>query len=286
MTVTQTTLGTTPVQGPAIATDSPFRVGEWQVDPRANELTRGGETVRLEPKAMRVLCLLAARPGGVIYREELEAQAWAGMVVTSDALTNAIIKLRKALGDEARSPRYIETVSKSGYRLIAEVCPGTGAGPAVRGRGRLRWIGLAFLLLAVGLGGLLLFYGGGDAPAPDSAGRLPERWPGIAVLPFDNLGGDPAQDWFAHGIAEDLITDLSQIHGLRVVARNSSFAYQDSPEPETRIARELGVDYLLQGSVQRAGGRVRINVRLTDGGEGGNLWAQRFDRQVKDIFDI
>jgi adenylate cyclase len=285
MTAT-TTLGMRPPQEPTTAIAAPFRLGEWQVEPSANELARGGETVRLEPKAMRVLCLLAARPGGVLSREELEAEAWPGMVVTSDALTNAIIKLRKALGDEARNPRYIETVSKSGYRLIAEVGPGAEAAPAPSGSGRSRWIAVALLLLALAMVGLVLLRGFDDAPAPGAAGSLPERRPGIAVLPFENLGGDPGQDWFAHGMADDLITDLSGIHGLRVVARNSTFAYEGSTEPETRIARELGVDYLLQGSVQRAGGRVRINVRLTDGDDGGNLWAQRFDRAVEDIFDI
>ena len=101
--------------------DAPFAVGDWEVHPRSNEIHRGTRRVKLEPKVMQVLCFLASRPGAVVSREELEAQAWSGMVVTYDAVTSAIIKLRKALGDEARHPHYIETLSKSGYRLIAEV---------------------------------------------------------------------------------------------------------------------------------------------------------------------
>ena len=101
--------------------DEGFTVGDWAVDPSANELSRDGETTKLEPKVMRVLCVLAAQPGNVISREELESRAWAGMVVGYDAVSNTIIKLRKAFGDDSRDPRYIETISKGGYRLIAPV---------------------------------------------------------------------------------------------------------------------------------------------------------------------
>ncbi len=112
---------------PAAHPDTPFTVGDWLVDPLANELHRDAATVKLEPKVMRVLCTLAERPGTVVAREELESRVWAGMVVTSDAVTNTIIKLRKVFGDDSRHPSYIETISKTGYRLIAEVGPGPTA---------------------------------------------------------------------------------------------------------------------------------------------------------------
>ncbi len=271
--------------------ESPLGVGDWQVDARANEIWRGAERVRLEPKVMQVLCFLAQRPGTVVSREELEAIAWPRMVVTSDAVTGTIIKLRKALGDEARHPRYIETVSKSGYRLIAEVRrePPPRSAPRAPSPRRPRILVPALLALAlVAAGGLWLILGDGERPPSGSiASAIPlDQKPGIAVLPFENLGPTPEQDYFADGITEDLTTDLSKLSGLRVLARDSALAYKDSREDARHIAEQLGVDFLLKGSVQRFAGRVRINTRLIDGRHGGNLWAERYDRQIEDIFAI
>ena len=271
---------------------TPFAVGEWEVHGRSNELRRGATTLKLEPKVMQVLCFLASRAGQAVTREELEAEAWPRMVVTYDALTNAIIKLRKALGDDARNPRYIETLSKSGYRLIAGVRP-LEAGPerpatkAPAPRRRLPRLALgAALIVAAGLLAWLTLTPD-DPPAPDAEGAQTTRAPpGIAVLPFENLGAAPEQDYFADGITEDLITDLSKLPDLRVVARNSAFAYRGTSEDERVIARELGVDYLLKGSVQRSADRIRINVRLTGGAQGGNLWAERYERTLEDLFAL
>lgn len=269
-----------------------FSVGEWEVHPQANEIRQGPTMLKLEPKVMRVLCFLASRPGQAVTREELEAEAWPRMVVTYDALTNAIIKLRKALGDEARNPHYIETLSKSGYRLIADVRPGkarpedpSGEGLAPRRPGYRLVLGVTLLVAAALAAWLALIP---DEPTTTDAGvqATVQTPPGIAVLPFDNLGAVPEQDYFADGITEDLITDLSKLAGLRVVARNSAFAYRGSQEDERRIARELGVNYVLKGSVQRSADRIRINVRLTDGTHGGNLWAERYDRTLADLFAL
>jgi TolB-like protein/DNA-binding winged helix-turn-helix (wHTH) protein/Tfp pilus assembly protein PilF len=271
---------------------NPFAVGEWEVRARSNEIRKGATTRRLEPKVMQVLCFLASRPGQAVTREELEAEAWPRMVVTYDALTNAIIKLRKALGDDARKPRYIETLSKSGFRLIADVRP-LETGPKRRSSEapapgtRLPRLALgAVLIVAAGLL-LWLTLTPHDPPTTDATGvQTPQTPPGIAVLPFENLGAAPEQDYFADGITEDLITDLSKLPGLRVVARNSAFAYRGTTEDERVIARELGVDYLLKGSVQRSADRVRINVRLTGGVQGGNLWAERYERTLDDLFAL
>lgn len=283
---------------PTARGESPLRVGDWQVDGRANEIWRGADKVRLEPKAMQVLCFLAGRPGTVVSREELEAAAWPRMVVTSDAVTGAIIKLRKALGDDARHPRYIETVSKSGYRLIAEVEQGPGppaASPVPspaplrpRLRAHAAWLLVPVAVLAAAGLSLLWTHGEGESPSQSLiAGALVmDQKPGIAVLPFENLGPAPEQDYFADGITEDLTTDLSKLSGLRVLARDSALTYKDSREDIRRIAEQLGVDYLLKGSVQRFAGRVRINARLIDGRHGGNLWAERYDRRIEDIFAI
>jgi TolB-like protein/DNA-binding winged helix-turn-helix (wHTH) protein/Tfp pilus assembly protein PilF len=264
--------------------DTPFTVGDWLVVPSANELHRDGTTVRLEHKVMRVLCVLAEQPGGVVAREDLESRVWPGTVVTSDALTNTIIKLRKAFGDDARHPRVIETISKTGYRLVAEVGAGPDAAPEpgnpdIRERRLpLRWFApmLAVLLLAA----WLVF----------QWDRVEDREPGqrprVAVLPFENLSADPGQDYFADGITEDLTTDLSKVHGLEVIARNSAFAYKGSGEDERAIAADLGVTYLVKGSVRRSADRVRINARLTDGRDGDNLWADRYDSPIGDVFEI
>jgi TolB-like protein/DNA-binding winged helix-turn-helix (wHTH) protein len=251
---------------PAAHPDTPFTVGDWLVDPLANELHRDAARVKLEPKVMRVLCILAERPGSVVAREDLESKVWAGMVVTSDAVTNTIIKLRKVFGDDSRHPSYIETISKTGYRLIAEVGPGPTATLAPGNPSILKirrpapW--LVPLLVALLLG---LWLVSRDEEIEDVK---PEQLPRVAVLPFENLSADPKQDYFADGITEDLITDLSKISGLEVIARNSAFAYKGSRERGQAIAADLDVAYLLKGSVRRSGDRIRINARLTDGRDG------------------
>jgi adenylate cyclase len=269
---------------PAAHLDAPFTVGDWLVDARANELRRDAATVKLEPKVMRVLCVLAERPGSVVAREDLESRVWAGMVVTPDALTNTIIKLRKVFGDDSRHPRYIETISKTGYRLIAEVKPGSPATPEPakphfrEGRRARKWLVSLLVVLVLGVWLASRDYGIEETK--------PERQPRVAVLPFENLSADPKQDYFADGITEDLITDLSKVSGLEVIGRNSAFAYKGSGEREQSIAAALGVAYLLKGSVRRSRDRIRINARLTDSRDGGNLWADRYDREIEDVFDI
>jgi adenylate cyclase len=274
--------------------DAPFAVGDWDVHPRSNEIRRGTKRVKLEPKVMQVLCFLASQPGAVVSREELEAEAWPGMVVTYDAVTSAIIKLRKALGDEARHPRYIETLSKSGYRLIADVHggvpdePNLPAGRAAQARSSIAFRVLIPFVALVLIGVWLLLLKGGDPTVSDGGATVPApvHTPGLAVLPFVNLGAVPEQDYFADGITEDLITDLSKLSSLWVVARNSAFAYRGGTEEERTIARELGADYVLKGSVQRSADRIRINVQLVDGLRGSNLWAERYDRRIDDLFAL
>jgi adenylate cyclase len=147
------------------------------------------------------------------------------------------------------------------------------------------------VLLVLGIamaGGLWLILTDADSPpsGPIATAFPLDQKPGVAVLPFENLGPAPEQNYFADGITEDLTTDLSKLSGLRVLARDSALAYKDSREDARRIAEQLGVNYLLKGSVQRFAGRVRINARLIDGGRGGNLWAERYDRKIEDIFAI
>mgnify|MGYP001814931962 FL=1 len=277
------------------ALDTTFKIGDWSVEPAANRLFREDQEIRLEPKVMRVLIYLVERRGEVISRHDLEAHVWAGMIVTDDAVTNTVIKLRRALGDNARNPRYIETIAKTGYRLIAEVSvPEVSAVQAeeesttgIAGRAQRLWRKTLIGGVGLLLGGSILWWVAVPMETPTPAtSDLADAKPVIAVLPFENLSADPEQDYFSDGITEDLITDLSKISGLRVVARNSVFAYRGSTDTEQSIGAELHARYLLQGSVRRAQGRVRINVRLTDVSDIGMRWAERYDRELKDIFQL
>ncbi len=279
-------------------TTVPFHVGDWTAEPAANRLFRADAEVRVEPKVMRVLAYLVAHRGEVVSRRDLEANVWTGMIVTDDAVTNTVIKLRKALGDNARDPRYIETIAKSGYRLIAQTdvvavpaaadAAPVGAPqekvPANRPGGR-SWS----KIFVAGLLGLIVILAMWltRSPLEVTPHRVtPTAKPTVAVLPFENLSADPEQDYFSDGITEDLITDLSKVAGLRVVARNSVFAYKGSIDTEQRIGAELRVRYIVRGSVRRSDGRVRINVRLTDAEDGSNRWAERYDRTISDIFRL
>ena len=270
-----------------------FNVGEWTVEPAANRLFRADREVRLEPKVMRVLTYLVERRGEVVSRHDLEANVWTGMIVTDDAVTNTVIKLRKALGDDARDPRYIETIAKTGYRLIADVSPAPYSADQISPSqaetlaAQPSWSKILVVGLLVLLGVLVFWF----TATPPQRGQgpvehVPASEPMVAVLPFENLSGDPEQDYFSDGITEDLITDLSKIPGLRVVARNSVFAYKGSAETEQQIGAELHARYVVKGSVRRADERLRINVRLTDAKDGSNRWAERYDREISDIFRL
>ena len=295
-----------------ISTQEPFRVGEWYVDPDSGRLLREGVEVKLEPKVMQVLVFLAQHSGKVVSREALEAVVWAGMVVGYDALSGSIIKLRKALGDDSRHPRYIETVSKKGYRLIASVSE-VGEDDADRQDGNatntqissnlesatnritFTLIATSVILIAV----LLLWHFLVQAPVNKSqttttantadkpliTGKI-SKVPSVVVLPFKNLSDDLQQDYFSDGITDDIITDLSQVSSLRVIARQSAYHYKDMNINLDDVARELDVNYIVEGSVQKAGERIRINVQLTNVDKGSHIWADRFDSEVTNLFEI
>ena len=241
---------------------SRLRIGEWWAERATNELRRGGETRRIEPKAMEVLMALASRPGEVVSREALLAELWPGVVVGDEALTQSVIKLRRALGDPARKPVYIETIAKRGYRLIAPV---GGEPPPRRVPGR--WLAAALAGLAALAAGALLRPA--PPPAPDAAAtREPLT---VSVLPFQALGPGEAHDYLARGIGSDLMTDLSRLPELQLL----------SPSGGKAAAR-----YVVSGSVQREGASLRINVRLVDTRSGEQIWTQRFERPFGDLLAI
>lgn len=450
--------------------DKPFYVADWLVDPRSNRVSRGDESHRVEPKAMQVLIHLASNAGKVVTREELEARVWTNMVVGPDALTNAVIKLRRALDDKARDSRIIETIPKTGYRLLSPVRepPQDEDEPAlerrlsailyadVAGYSRLvgddedrthrilsahldffsdtvrsyngtvvHYAGDAVLaefgtvtqalgcavevqrelderdrsepdapsfLFRIGInlgevivdrndiygdgvnvaarlegladpGGIcisesvrssvgkklpvdyefmgeqsvkniaepirayrVLFYPASKSlpstskahtrpwlaigaaavvavsillawqlypvppssgkPAPSATADSESEKPTIAVLPFANVSVDPEEEYFADGMTDDIITDMTKVSGLYVISPSSAFTYKDKAINVADIGRELGAGYILEGSVRRDGERVRINVQLVEARTGRHLWAERYDREYENFFEI
>jgi len=219
----------------------------WVLDPESRDLEREGARIRLQEQPARVLQELIAHAGSVVTREQLIAVLWPKGVVDFDTSLNTIIrKLRSALGDTSDTPRYIETLPRRGYRFI-------GASPA--------------------------------EPTAHAAATLPEK-PSIVVLPFVNLSGDPAQEYFSDGITEDLITELSRWRLLAVRSRSASFRYRGSSVDIEQIARELDVRFIVEGSVRRMGERIRISVQLVDAETGSHIWLEKFDRALEEIFAV
>lgn len=235
--------------------------GRYRLEPKSG-LMSGGRNVHLTPKALALLAFMADRPGEVVTKDQLFNAVWPEVSVGDAALVTCIQELRRALKDDARRPRYIETLHRRGYRFVGKLA----AAPP-----------------AAAVGGAAL-----QSAAVDHNERtlaLPNR-PSIAVLPFANMSEDQDQQHFADGISEDLITDLSRIHWLFVIARNSTFVYKNRAVDVKQVARELGVRYVLEGSVRRAGKRIRISAQLIDAVTGGHHWAERYDRELGDIFAI
>lgn len=275
------------VAGPARGLGSRFDIGSWSVDRELNELRRGAEVCRLEPKAIEVLAHLAQNAGRVVSREDLLEGAWPQVVVTDDALTQVVTKLRKALGDDAHDPRYIETISKRGYRLVAHVSvPLAGEIRAPAPRWRVVLLGGA---AAVGLAGIAFLLHGPAMPWPigeDVRGGSGVSFPLVAVLPLSNLGGDPNHDYFSDGVTEDLTEALGRFSGLRVVSHNTARAYRDRRLAAKALRNELGVRYVVQGSIREAEGRLRVAVELSDAERGIQLWSDHYDGQATGLFEM
>lgn len=264
-----------------------FRIGAWEADAASNELRRDGTRRRLEPKTMDVLFCLAERQGEVVGREELLARVWPGVVVGDEVLTQAVIKLRKALGDDARAPTLIETISKRGYRLLAPAArldapmpaSPTAAPPARR---RIAWLGGA----AAGIVALLLLAYAGQAPerppeAPPAETQLQPQGehPTLTVMPFESDGNEAVPPYLARGIAADLAADLSRLGELRVVGSPLLAGVADTRSQPT--AR-----YLVTGRLHRAGGKLRIALWLLDTRSGETLWAERYERPFADLPEL
>ena len=274
-----------PVAVPATVAPAHDRldIGDWTVEPDLNELSAQGRTVKLEPKAMAVLLHLASRSGQVVTRDELLSQVWPGVVVGDDSLTQVIIKLRKALGDDPDRPSYIQTVTKKGYRLVAPVrlaAAGTRAAVFAPRRHRVGWFASAMalaLVIAMGAWWITSQRGTPVSHSADARGDV-TRLPTLAIAPFEALGKDSQETFLARGITADLLADLSKSAGLSVIGFSPMDGREMSGHVESR--------YLVSGTVQRIDDRLRLHVFLTERSTGRQLWTERYDRSLADLFTI
>ena len=298
--------------------NTPFYVDKWLVDPLSNRIKCNDKEVKLEPKVMAVLVCLAQSPGGVISREQIEQTAWSGIVVGYGSLASAIIKLRKAFGDDAKEKRFIQTISRKGYRLIAEIrltVEDNDGGPDKSESARLPEnrpliagsskntenntdktsygkTKQLYLLLAVPLILLIAVWSVFSLNSAEQktvkntpSHAIPET-PAIAVLPFKNLSMDTEQEYFSDGLTADLITELAKLSKLSVVARNTVFAYKNLNVDLKHVGESLGVHYIVEGSVRKHKDKLRITARLIDVNNNFTLWAEHYDGKYEDIFDF
>ena len=226
-----------------------FRFLDCRVDLSTRELWRDDEIVSMEPKAFDLLSYLIRHRDRAVKKDELQDKIWAGVIVTEAALTRCVMKARRAIGDTAAKATAIKTVRGHGYRFNVAV-EEIGHRPMT----------------------------GRRLPLPDK--------PSLVVLPFVNLGNDPEQEYFSDGITEDIITELSRSRSLFVIARHSAFSFKNRDMKARDIASELGVAYVVDGSLQRSSGRIRINVRLVDAADDGQIWAERYDREIEDVLIV
>jgi TolB-like protein/DNA-binding winged helix-turn-helix (wHTH) protein/Flp pilus assembly protein TadD len=277
------------MEAPSPPTDI-VHFGIFQLDLKARELHKAGVKVKLQEQPFRVLELLVNRAGKVVTREELQQKVWPtdAYVAFDQGLNNAIKKVRDALGDSADSPRFIETLARHGYRFIAPV----GA-PMERPSKPLqvpfglhrRWKFALFGLACASLLAAFAYWAWHGSTG--LAGSTPEKVI-LAVLPFDNLSRDPDQEFFSDGLTEEMIAQLGKLNPerLTVISSGSVAKYKGSRLAANQIGRELQADYLVQGSVRRAADRVRITVQLIQARDQTDLWAESYDRELKDILTL
>lgn len=283
--------------------------GEFELNPRALELRRGRRVMKLERIPLQVLLILIEQNGKVVTREAIADQVWGRdiFVDVDNGINTAIRKIRQLLNDDPQKPRFVETISGVGYRFIAplealseserstskkETTPaeiGTSAEPVVAvrnepvaldGRGswkQFRWVIVILLLFVAGGGGLLEWRYVAKRQHPIRS---------IAVIPLQNLSGDPSQDYFAEGMTEELITEIARIDSLRVISHTSVMSYKGTRKHLPEIARELGVDAILEGSVIREKDDVRVTVQLLDGPADRHIWGEEYERPLNGVLNL
>jgi TolB-like protein len=239
-----------------------FLFDDHVLDIDRRELRRGSEPIAVEPQVFDLLVYLVQNRDRVVSKDDLIASVWGGRIVSESTLTSRINAARKAVGDSGEGQKLIRTIPRKGLRFVGAVRTQPAGGQSAIG------------------------------PPPDAIQEpsrpglpLPDR-PAIAVLPFTNMSGDPEQEYFSDGISEDIITALSKLRWFFVIARNSSFIYKGKAVHMKQVAEELGVGYVVEGSVRKSGDRLRITVQLNDVATGSHIWAERYDRSLADLFAV
>jgi TolB-like protein len=232
-----------------------FAFEDHVLDPDRRELTRGSKPIAVGPQVFDLLMYLVRNRAQVVSKDDLIAGVWGGRIVSESTMTSHINALRKAIGDSGEEQRLVRTIARKGYRFVGDVQEVDASERAV-------------------------------AIKPHGPGLALPDHPSIAILPFLNLSGDPTQDYFVDGVVEDIIVAMSRMNSLFVIARNSTFTYKGRAVDVKQIGRELGVRYILEGSLRKAANRVRITGQLVDATTGANLWSERFEGKIDDIFAL
>jgi adenylate cyclase len=233
-----------------------YHFDEFALDTDRRELHRGADVVSIAPQVFDLLDYLIRNRQRVVSKDDIINAVWNGRSVSDAALTTRLNVARSAIGDSGEQQRLIKTLPRKGFRFVGQVREAREAAGSKLG----------------------------DV-APESALALPDK-PSIAVLPFENMSGDPEQEYFADGMVEEIITALSRFKLLFVIARNSSFTFKGKAVDVKEVGRKLGVRYLLEGSVRKAAGKVRVTGQLIDATTGAHLWADRFERELTDVFAL
>jgi transcriptional activator of cad operon len=287
-----------------------IRIADLEVDIGKAEVTRGGEKIALPKLSFDLLCALINAAPAIVTNDELLAQVWPGLMVSPESVAQRVKLLRSAIGDDSQQPRYILGVRGRGYRLLPVVerltdskIPTTDAAippidtpGAIPGRPTLqtptgkwpnrRLVGIATaVVIGLGVAGALGFHywtASRGVPAPPVA--ITDK--SIAVLPFTDMSEKKDQEYFADGMAEEIIDLLVKIPGLKVVSRTSTFRFKDKTEDLRSIGTQLGVAYILEGSVRQSGGRLRVTAQLIDSRNGAHLFSQSYDRNLSDVLKM
>lgn len=238
-----------------------FRFSDCVLDPERRELSRAEQAVAVGPQVFDLLLYLVQNRDRVVSKDDLIEAVWGGRIVSESTLASHVNAVRKAIGDSGQEQRLIRTVPRKGLRFVGDVNEAEAVGSTPDE--------------------------GSAAPADGiGTGLLLPNKPSIAVLPFQNLSGDPEQAYFADGVVEEIITALSRVRWLFVIARNSSFTFRGRDVDLKQVGQDLGVGYVLEGSLRKAGDRVRITGQLIEASSGAHLWAERFEGQIEDIFKL
>lgn len=269
-----------------------IRTGLFEIDLGSGEVHRNGRKVPIQEQPFRVLAILLECPGEVVTRVQLQERLWPAdtYVGFDEGLNTAIRKLRVAFGDSAENPRFIETVSRRGYRFMAPieaaarpsatVPTSEGEGKARTTSRRNRWIGLVIVVVAIGTSAFFLRIA--RKPKPP-LGKIM-----LVVLPLENFTGDSQQDYLTDGITEEIIAQLASLdpQHLGVIARTSAMHYKHTRKSAAQISREVGAEYLLEGSLRHSGNRIRVTAQLIQSSDQSHLWADSYDREIHDVLRI